>query len=77
MKLSNKAYDTLKWIVTKLIPATIIAVAGLSVYLKFDATIICGILGVIGTFIGNLIGVSTKNYYKEKERKENWEGLDE
>ena len=75
MKLSNKTYDALKWIVTKLIPALIIAIAGLAVYLKFDATIICGVIGIIGTFIGNLIGVSTKNYYKEQEEKEKWDKL--
>ena len=76
MKLSNKAYDTLKWIVTRLIPELIIAIAGLALYLKFDATVICGVLGIVGTFIGGLIGVSTKNYYKEQEeKKEKWDSL--
>ena len=76
MVLKNSVYDVLKWIVTRLIPESIIAIAGLALYLKFDATVICGILGIVGTFIGGLIGVSTKNYYKEQEKKkENWDNL--
>ena len=69
MRLSNKTYDVLKWVVITLIPALIVAISGLGVYLHFDATVICGILGIVGTFIGSLIGISTSSYNKDKERE--------
>ena len=75
--LPNKIYDLLKWIVLIFVPALITFISGLGVLFGFDSTIIVGVIGLVATFIGSLIGVSTKNYYKEKERKENWEGLDE
>lgn len=75
--LPDKVYNVLKWIILIFVPALITFISGLGVLLGFDTTIIVGIIGLVATFVGSLIGVSTKNYYKEKERKENWEGLDE
>lgn len=75
--LPDKIYQILKWIVLIFVPALITFISGLGVLFGFDSTIIVGVIGLVATFIGSLIGVSTKNYYKEKERKENGEGFDE
>ena len=73
--LPDKIYEILKWIVLIFVPALITFISGLGVLFGFDSTIIVGVIGLVATFIGSLIGVSTKNYYKEKEKKENWDAL--
>lgn len=73
--LPDKIYQILKWIVLIFVPALITFISGLGVLFGFDSTIIVGVIGLVATFIGSLIGVSTKNYYKEKEKKENWDAL--
>lgn len=73
--LPDKIYQILKWIVLIFVPALITFISGLGVLFGFDSTIIVGVIGLVATFIGSLIGVSTKNYYKEKEKKENWDQL--
>ncbi len=66
MIIPSKVYDVLKWIVLIFVPAVIMLISGLGALLGFDATVICGIISLVGTFIGALIGVSTKNYNKSK-----------
>ena len=67
MKLSNKAYDILKFVCTILCPAlgtfifTISKIWGFPPY----AEEIVGTLSAAAIFIGALIGISTKNYYNE------------
>ena len=73
--LPDKIYDALKWIVLIFVPALITFISGLGVLFCFDSTIIVGVIGLVATFIGSLIGVSTKKYYDEKERKEKWDSL--
>ena len=73
--LPDKVYDALKWIVLIFVPALITFISGLGVLFGFDTTIIVGVIGLVATFIGSLIGVSTRNYYKDKENKENWDKL--
>ena len=73
--LPDKVYETLKWIVLIFVPALITLISGLGVLFNFDSTIIVGVISLVATFIGSLIGVSTRAYYKEKERKENWDSL--
>lgn len=73
--LPDKIYDALKWIVLIFVPALITFISGLGVLFGFDSTIIVGVIGLVATFIGSLIGVSTKKYYDEKERKEKWDSL--
>lgn len=63
MKLSNRAYDVLKWIALAVIPAsatlilTVGKIWGLPYYDNIAATITA-----IGVFIAAIIGVSTSAY---------------
>lgn len=63
MKLSNRAYDILKWIALALVPAsatlilTVGKIWGLANYDNIAATITA-----IGVFIAAIIGVSTNAY---------------
>lgn len=67
MKLSNKAYDVLKWIAMVAIPAvgtlyfTIAGIWGL----PYGEEIV-GTLMAVDTFIGVLLGISTVQYNKTK-----------
>lgn len=66
MKLSNKAYDFLKWFALVAIPAiegfwlTVGKVWGFPYLTEIGTTI-----AAVGLFIAALIGVSTVNYRKE------------
>jgi len=75
MKLSNSAYDFLKWLSIYFIPGltTFVGVAGIALNWQYTAiaTTICGALGA---FIGTCIGMSVQEY--EKEKKEKYEGKD-
>ena len=73
--LPDKVYDVLKWLILIFAPALITFISGLGVVLGFDATVVTAIIGLIATFPGSLIGVSTKAYNKEKERKEHWDEI--
>ena len=72
MELSNKAYNWLKWFITIFLPAFMGLVAGFGA-LGFipNAEVIVAVIGLIGTFLGNLIKVSTKNYNKREEGNTN------
>ena len=71
MKLNDKVYEILKWIVVIVLPAVSMAYFGLAQIWGFPyAEQICGTLAIVETFIGTLIGVSTKAYNKEKADKE-------
>lgn len=66
MKLPNKWYDVLKWVVVVFLPATETLIFTLGGLLGFDPRVVCGILAAVATFLGALIGVSTINYNKEQ-----------
>lgn len=71
MKISNKAYDILKWITIIFIPAVsaLLSVV-LSVWGILPAETITAItttLAAVETFLGALIGISTANYNKQKK----------
>ncbi len=63
MRISNKTYDTLKWIALAVIPAastlvlTVGKIWGLPYYDNIGATI-----SAIGLFIAAIIGVSSKDF---------------
>lgn len=68
MKLTNRTYDLLKWGVTIFLPALMTFVSGLGIVLNIENTeVIVAVIGLITTFLGSLIGISTKNYNNEKE----------
>lgn len=67
MKLSNKVYDILKWIVMVFLPALATLIFTLGSIIGFDACVTCGIITAVDTFLGALIGISTIKYNEEEK----------
>lgn len=66
MKMTNKTYDVLKFLVTVFAPALMTLVGGVGAAgLVADTDVIVTVIGLITAFVGTLIGVSSKNYSKE------------
>lgn len=73
MKLSNSAYDFIKWVAIYFIPslATFVGVIGLA--LNWEPTAIATtIISATGAFIAGCIRMSVAEY--EKAKKEEYEG---
>lgn len=67
MKLSDKVYDVLKWIVMIVIPALTTAYVGLSGVWGFPfAEEVAKTSAIICTLLGALLGISTAQYNKDK-----------
>lgn len=66
MKLNNKLYDILKWILLILTPALTLLITTLGGLYNFDTKVINGTISAVATFLGALIGVSSSNYNKNK-----------
>ena len=78
MKISDKLYNTLKWVALICIPALVTFLSVVLGVLDVDpkiVNIIVTILAAIGTLIGSLIGVSTSAYNKEQKEKEEAEKI--
>jgi len=68
MKIPDKLYDILKWVVMIVIPALTTAYVGLSNIWGFPyPQQIAETSAVICTLLGALLGISSANYYKDKE----------
>lgn len=68
MKLNNKVYDALKWIVIIVIPAVTTAYVGLAAIWHFPyAEEVAKTSAVICTLLGALLGISTAQYNKTNE----------
>lgn len=68
MKLPDKVYDVLKWLVLICIPAAATAYVGLAAVWGWPfADEVAKTATVICTLIGALIGISTAQYNKDKE----------
>ena len=71
MKLSDKVYDILKWIVMVVIPAVTTAYVGLSSIWGWPyADAIAKTSAVVCTLLGALLGISTAQYNKDKPPQE-------
>ncbi len=67
MKLPNKVYDVLKWIVMVVLPALTTAYAGLAQVWGFPYPEEIGITSaIVCTLCGALLGISTAEYNKKK-----------
>ena len=65
MKLSDKVYDTLKWIVTIVLPALSALYWGLSgIWGWLYAEQVVGTITAVDTFLGVVLGISTAQYNK-------------
>lgn len=70
MKMSNKCYDTLKWIAQIALPAAGALYFALAKIWGFSyATEIVGTISAVDAFLGALLGISTANYNKTLEDK--------
>lgn len=68
MKLPDKVYDILKWIVMIVIPALATAYVGLAAIWGFPyADEVAKTAAVICTLLGALLGISTAQYNKEQK----------
>ena len=70
MKMSNKIYDVLKYLLFWFIPALITLISTLGVIYKFNTEIIILTISAITTFIGSITGISNINYNKDKIKVE-------
>ena len=71
MKLSNKTYDVMKWVAQYLLPAAgtlYFALAGIW-GLPYGEQIV-GTITAVDTFIGVLLGLSTMQYNKSTDARE-------
>lgn len=76
MKLSDKQYDTIKWMAINFIPSltTFVGVVGLAVQWEHTA-VATTIIGAFGAFLAGCIKMSVAEY--EKAKKEEYEGEEE
>lgn len=68
MKLSNKVYNILKWVLIIFTPALITLIGTLGKIYNFDTETINLTIGAVATFLGVITGISNINYYKDKEK---------
>lgn len=67
MKLSNRAYDILKWLTIVVIPALTTFYVVLDNLFKWGyAEIVATISAALCACIGSIVGISTVQYYKEQ-----------
>lgn len=67
MKLNNKVYDILKWMLFVVVPALTTLIGGMATLYGYDATQIVTLINLVSTFIGVVTGVSNKQYNKEEK----------
>lgn len=67
MKLSNKVYDVLKWIVMVVLPALTTAYVGLAAIWSWPyPEAVAKTSAIVCTLLGALLGISTAEYNKDK-----------
>ena len=64
MKLNNKIYDVLKWLVIVVSPALCALITGLGLLYGFQTEVIVGTITLVTAFVGTVIGISSVNYKK-------------
>lgn len=68
MKLNDRTYDILKWIVWVFLPALTTLVGGLGeLYQWTDANIYTTLLALITVFLGSVTGLSNKQYHVDHD----------
>ena len=72
MIIPSKVYDVLKWVLLIFVPAFIALLTTLTMVWGWNIPLeaIVATISAIQTFIGALIGISTKNYNKRIEEDE-------
>lgn len=64
MKLPNKVYDNMKWVLTIAVPAVIVLIKALGAIYNFNSDVITATIAAIATFAGSLFMVSSTKYKK-------------
>ena len=64
MKLNDKVYNVLKWLLIIVVPATITLIGTLGQIYKFDTEVIVLTISAVATFLGAITGISNYNYKK-------------
>lgn len=67
MILPDKIYNVLKWILITVVPALNALIVGLGLLYGFSTEVIVGTISLLATFVGALIGVSTKAYNSKNQ----------
>lgn len=67
MKMSNKVYDTLKYILMWFMPAVITLIGTLGKIYKFDTETIILTISAIMTFVSAITGISNAKYNKNNK----------
>lgn len=71
MKLSNKTYDIIKWVVMIVLPALSALYVGLGGIWGWPyIEQVAGTISCITVFLGALLGISSASYKKEKDLEE-------
>lgn len=69
MKLSDKIYDVLKWVVCICIPALTTAYVGLDKLFGWGYSAeVAQVSAIVCTLLGSLIGISTAQYNKDRNQ---------
>jgi len=64
MKLPNKVYDNMKWVLTIAAPAVIVLIKALGAIYNFNSDVITATIAAIAAFAGSLFMVSSTKYKK-------------
>lgn len=64
MKLSNKVYDILKWVLFIFVPAFNVLLGTLGTIYNFETETIILTIDAIALFLGTIVGISNYNYKK-------------
>ena len=70
VKLNDNIYDVLKWVAILLLPATSAFIGTVGQAIDFEYTAVAVIVvNALAVFLGTILGISTRNYNKDKEVK--------
>lgn len=69
MKLTNKTYDKIKFLVQIVAPALIVLIAGLGDLYGFDTQKVIGLITLLATFTGSVLGISNLQYKKGEDNE--------
>ncbi len=64
MKLPNKVYDKMKWVLTIVVPAVVVLIKALGAIYNFNTDVITATIAAIAAFSGSLFMVSSTQYNK-------------
>ena len=64
MKLPDKVYEILKWVLTVAVAPTIALITGLGQLYGFDTFKIVETISLVATFLGAIFGISVYQYNK-------------